>query len=264
MQMLRMLVFLLVVTGGFTLSGLIGFGANVLSMPILSLFFPIQELVLILAIISFANAVYRVVENRKGIIGKEFLQMMAATLPGTLLGLWILKNLPEYWLKITLGCFVTGMASYNLYKQKNQKAEQFRQKLITKIKNRKNKIFYNIVLFVGGIMQGAFVCGGPLYLLYCSHYYGKDRLQFRGMQFAIILVNSSFIVFSYVWQGVYTKPLILQSGMGLLGLLAAILISNACLKQIGDTVLQQLVQIMLLISGVSLVLQSIVKIFSSG
>lgn len=40
MQMLRMLVFLLVVTGGFTLSGLIGFGANVLSMPILSLFFP--------------------------------------------------------------------------------------------------------------------------------------------------------------------------------------------------------------------------------
>ena len=39
MQMLRMLVFLLVVTGGFTLSGLIGFGANVLSMPILSLFF---------------------------------------------------------------------------------------------------------------------------------------------------------------------------------------------------------------------------------
>lgn len=262
MQMLRMLVFLLVVTGGVTLSGLIGFGANVLSMPILSLFFPIQDLVLILASISFTNAAYRVVENRKGIIGKEFLKMMEITLPGTLLGLWILKNLPEYWLKLTLGCFVAGMASCNLYKRKSQKAEQFRQKLAAETESREDKIFYRIVLFAGGIMQGAFVCGGPLYLLYCSHYYGKDRLQFRGMQFAIILVNSSFIVLSYVWQGVYTTPLILQSGVGLLGLLAAVLISNAWLKQIGDIALQQLVQIMLLISGTSLVLQSVLKLFT--
>ncbi len=257
MQILNQIVFFLAITGGFTLSGLIGFGANVLSMPILSLFFPVQDLVMILAIISFTNALYRVVENKKGIIVSAFLKMMAVTLPGTFLGLWILKNLPEYWLKLALGCFVVGMASYHLYILKKGKRGQETQK----IENRKNKIFYQVVLFLGGIMQGAFVCGGPLYLLYCNHYYGEKRLQFRGMQFAIILVNSSFIVCSYIWQGVYTKVLILQTGLGLLGLLLAVFISNSWLKHIGDTTLQQLVQIMLLISGITLASQSIVKIF---
>lgn len=261
MQILEMFIFLLVIIGGFTLSGLIGFGANVLAMPILSLFFPVQDLVMILAVISFINAAYRVVENRKGIIGQAFLKMMVITLPGTLLGLWILKNLPEYWLKLALGCFVTGMASYNLYKRELQRDEQECQEVTAE--NRKNKIFYRIILFAGGIMQGAFVCGGPLYLLYCNHYYSKNRLQFRGMQFATIFVNSAFIVFSYMRQGVYTKALVLQSGLGLLGLLAAVLISNACLKQIGDTALWKIVQSMLLLSGISLILQSALKLFVS-
>ena len=106
-------------------------------------------------------------------------------------------------------------------------------------------------------MQGAFVCGGPLYLIYCSHYYGEKRLQFRGMQFAIILLNSSLIFFSYLLRGAYTTPLILQSGLGLLELLAAIFISNAWLKHIQDAALQQLVQIMLLIAGGSLIIQTV-------
>lgn len=98
-----------------------------------------------------------------------------------------------------------GMASYNLHKRELQRDEQDCQEVTAE--NRKNKIFYRIILFAGSIMQGAFVCGRPLYLLYCNHYYSKNRLQFRGMQFAIIFVNSAFIVSSYMRQGVYTKAL---------------------------------------------------------
>lgn len=264
MQIFEMIVFFLVITGGFTLSGLIGFGANVLSMPVLSLFFEIQDLVVVLAVISFTNAAYRVVENRRGIIWKEFVQMMLFTLPGTLLGLWILKNLPEAYMKFALGCFVIAVASRNLYQKKKQQENQEQAESVVSSEQPdtvpatgKGKLFYRAVLFAGGIMQGAFVCGGPLYLIYCSHYYGEKRLQFRGMQFAIILVNSSFIFFSYLLRGAYTKPLILQSGLGLLGLLAAVLISNAWLKHIKDAALQQLVQIMLLIAGISLIVQTI-------
>lgn len=263
MQIFEMIVFFLVITGGFTLSGLIGFGANVLSMPVLSLFFDIQDLVVVLAVISFTNAAYRVVENRRGIIWNEFVQMLLFTLPGTLIGLWILKNLPEAYMKFALGCFVIAVASRNLYQRRQQRERQNKAEPAAAEPSEplpetgKGKLFYRAVLFAGGIMQGAFVCGGPLYLIYCSHYYGKKRLQFRGMQFAIILVNSSFIFFSYLLRGAYTKPLILQSGLGLLGLLAAVLISNAWLKHIQDAALQQLVQVMLLIAGISLIVQTV-------
>lgn len=252
MDGLEFIIFFVLVMLGFTLSGIIGFGANVLTLPILSLFFNVSDLVIVFAVISFINATYRVVENRKGIIWKDFFKIMAVTVPGTILGLWVLKNFSEVWLKLILGIFVVGVAAYNLTEKKKEKPVLQKNNVELKIKS----LFYNLILFFGGMMQGAFVCGGPLYLIYCSHYYQKNRLQFRGMQFAVILMNSSIIFFSYLWRGVYRGYLITQSLIGLSALLAAIIISNICLKYITDNKLYRLVQIVLLISGITLIVQN--------
>ena len=69
-------LFFVLVALGFTVTGIVGFGANVLMMPILSMVFPIQDLVLIFALISFINASYRVVESRRGILWRPFLRMV--------------------------------------------------------------------------------------------------------------------------------------------------------------------------------------------
>lgn len=250
------IIFFLVVTAGFTISGVIGFGANVLTLPILSIFFEISDLVVVLAVISFVNALYRVYENWQGILWRQFSKMLFISLPGTMIGLWLLTSLPEEWMKLILGIFVFIVAIYNLiYNKKAQTNEQLRKE------TWQQSLFYHIVLFIGGILQGAFVCGGPMYIIYCSHYYGHTRIQFRGMQFGIILVNSFYIFASYLIQGVYTKALVVQSLIGLGAFLLAVMISAVVLKYLKDNQLYKMIQIVLASSGISLIMQSSGNIF---
>lgn len=245
------IIFFLVVTIGFTLSGVIGFGANVLTLPILSLFFEISDLVVVLAVISFTNAVYRVYESRAGILWKKLGMMLLVSLPGAMMGLWLLESLPEDWMKLVLGVFVVVIAWYHLRCNTEIKTQEALEQ-----ESKKETVFYHILLFIGGVLQGAFICGGPLYVIYCSHYFGHTRLQFRGMQFGILLVNSCYIFLSYLLRGAYTKELMIQSAVGLTGFLTAVVVSAIVLRRIKDTELYRLIQIVLGISGISLVIQA--------
>lgn len=251
MEISSEIIFFLVVTLGFTLSGVIGFGANVLTMPVLSLFFEISDLVVVLALISFTNAVYRVYESRAGILWKKLGIMLLVSLPGAVTGMWLLESLPEDWMKLILGLFVVVVACYNLRCHTTMKTQE-----VLAQESRKETLFYHILLFFGGVLQGAFVCGGPLYVIYCSHYFGHVRLQFRGMQFGILLVNSCYIFLSYLFRGAYTKALMIQSAVGLAGFLAAVVISAIVLRRIKDADLYRLIQIVLAISGLSLLIQA--------
>lgn len=249
-------LFFVLVALGFTVTGIVGFGANVLMMPILSMVFPIQDLVLIFALISFVNASYRVVESRRGILWRPFLRMVLVSMAGTVLGLWVFRLLPELWLKLLLGCFVVAMAVYHL-------TARWRAPLQNTVPtdSAMRHVLYQVLLFVGGFLHGSFVCGGPMYVIYCSHYYGSNRDHFRGMQFGIVFVNSVLIMLINLWHGAYTEKLFLPSVLGIIGLIAAFFISAVVMKHLRDTSFYLLVQIVLLLSGVSLCWQSATKLF---
>ena len=148
-------LFFILVAIGFTVTGIVGFGANVLMMPILSMVFPIQDLVLIFALISFVNASYRVVESRRGILWRPFARMVLISMSGTALGLWVFRLLPELWLKLLLGCFVVAMAVYHLAMHR-----RIAQWPGSHADSRVRHFLYQVLLFVGGFLQGSFVCGG--------------------------------------------------------------------------------------------------------
>lgn len=245
------LLYFAVVALGFTVSGLVGFGANVLALPILSCFMDLHGLVLIFATLSFINACYRVIENWHGIRWGEFRKLIAISLAGTVTGLWLFHILPEDALKILLGCFVITMAIYNL---RQARQEGIQQKPFAE-EPRKQKLFYHSVLLAGGVLQGAFVCGGPLFVIFCNHYYGYERQTFRGMQFGIVFLNSSLILLSNLWRHLYTTTILVQSACGVVGLLIAFWLSHVLLQRIDDKRLYQMVQIVLFCSGVSVLSQ---------
>ena len=48
---------------GYIVTGLVGFGGNVLILPLLSLMdYPVHDIVVVMAFVSFVKALYRVVE----------------------------------------------------------------------------------------------------------------------------------------------------------------------------------------------------------
>lgn len=53
---------------GYIVTGLVGFGGNVLILPLLSLMdYPVHDIVVVMAFVSFVNALYRVVECHKAV-----------------------------------------------------------------------------------------------------------------------------------------------------------------------------------------------------
>lgn len=238
---------------GYTVTGIVGFGANLLMIPILSMFFPLEQLVLIFSLISFVNAIYRVYENRKGIIGRVLLPTMVTSLLGTTLGMWIFQILPEVRLKLLLGAFVLIMALYNL-------AGYWHTSDIKRLRpSRMRRLFYDVILFGAGFFQGSFVCGGPLYGIYCSHHYGNDKTCYRGMNFALISTNSILLVILNGQQGLYSCNLILPTALGLCGLIIAILVSRILMRHLKERTFYFLIQVVLLVSGVNLIIQSLDK-----
>ena len=244
-------LFFVMVAAGFTVTGIVGFGANVLMMPILSMIYPMQDLVLIFALISFVNSFFRVIESHRGIIWRPFLVMLVITMSGSSLGLWVFRVLPEMWLKLLLGCFVVIMAIFNLATHHRPATDKVMHK-----ESLLSKIFYRVMLFLGGFLHGSFVCGGPMYVIYCNHYYGDNRAHFRGMQFGLVFCNSLLIMTVNVWHGVYDQSLLVSSLLGVSGLAAAFLLSGILMKHLNDRVFYLLVQIVLLISGLNLMVQS--------
>lgn len=236
---------------GYIVTGLVGFGGNVLILPLLSLMdYPVHDIVVVMAFVSFVNALYRVVECHKAVEWGRLIKLWCLTIPGAFLGVWLLKNLPEDALKLLLGVFVIILAAFNLLKK-----HEFKTPAMLRHEMRIKRIFYHILLFVGGILQGAFVCGGPLYVIFCSHYFGYDRPKYRGMQFGIMVVNS-FIVFVTYWlHGDYIGHVAVQCIPALLGIVLAVFFSGCLLDRINDRRLYILIQIVLLVSGGNLVMQ---------
>jgi len=240
---------------GFTVTGLVGFGANLLMLPVLSLFFDIRQLVVVFAAVSFVNATGRMLENRKGIVLQEFLPIVLISLTGTALGLWLFHLLSENYAKLLLGSFVIIMALYNLYNRKK------RMHTVTLGQESwQEQLFYRGVLLMGGILHGAFVVGGPLYVIYCSHYYGYNRLRFRGMEFGIVFVNSILVLSRYLLSGMYTGQIAFLSGLGISALFISFTVSRFLLNRINDELLYQMVQVVLLLSGNSMVVQTVIKL----
>lgn len=245
------LLYFIIITAGFTVTGIVGFGGNVLALPILSLFYNLQDIVAIFAFISFINAFIRVIQYIRDISWLNLFLLWAITLPGSFLGTVILHNLPENQLKIALGFFIIAIATYNL-----TKGHSFATKDVLAKESHIKKIMFQILLFFGGVLQGAFVCGGPIYVIYCSHYFGHNIHKYKGMQFGVMLINSFFVFLSYINHHCYTMHVIQLCIPALLGVGASFLFSAYISKYINNKKLYFLIQCVLIFSGTSLILQS--------
>lgn len=255
MGIIELLILFFTIMDGFTISGLIGFGGNVLAMPILSIVFSIKDIVLAFAAISFVNSMVRFIQYRKDIIWKRFIFTCIYMLIGSVVGLIIYKVLPETVLKFILGLFIIIMSIYNFLKKDSVILEKGVKDLSTG-----SFIFYHVILFLGGIMQGAFVCGGPLLVIYCNHYFGYKRQVFLGMQWGLVFFNALILIISNTSSGAYRGSVVIMSIIGIISLIGSFLISGWFSKKVSDKGLRTAINVVLIVSGLSTSIQAMTKL----
>ena len=242
--MLSQILFALILLVTYAIEGITGFGGGILALPFLDPLVGLKSAVPVLAILSLCNSGYRTIIMRQHIVKKELWTMVFFIVLGLPVGMWAFDVLPERPLKVILGLFMLYVSIKGL-------AEIYRPHLkaqATRPASGKRMLIFYGLLFCGGIMQGAFTCGGPFVVMYATMAL-KEKDAFRATLFAMWVVVNSIITARNAVSGVLTAEVGELVLWMLPAMVLAIVISNHLQKRLNGQTFNKVVYGTLLISG---------------
>lgn len=238
MSLLTILVFGIIVLMTHFLEGITGFGCTVLALPFCILLVGIKTTVPVLLILAWLMALYVIIIDYKNIVWKEFFKILLFVGLGLPIGIFMFSRFDDKILKIILGVFMILVSSRGLYVAFNK---------TTKVRNI-NKYVLNFILFLGGIIHGAFASGGPFIVIYATRAL-KNKSNFRATLCLLWFTLNSVIITKNIISGTITLPIIklLLSCLPFLAL--GMVLGNKAHKKVDEDIFIKLVYGVLLVSG---------------
>ncbi len=160
-------------------SSVTGFGANIVALPLLALVVGLAPGKV--AIVLLSTLMYSALTLRwwRRVAWKELVIIVFVTGAGLALGMRFFELLPARASVLVLGIFVAVVGLQGLFKPQ----------LLRAVPNW----IATFLLFVGGIVHGAFTVGGPLMVIYC-HRAIPEKNTFRStLGFMWVLLNLGLI-----------------------------------------------------------------------
>jgi len=164
--------FYVVILLSHIIQGITGFAGTLLAMPFSLMLVGPAVAVPVLNGLGLFSGVYVFLGNRKDVVRKELLTVLAVMIPGMLFGIWLRARLASNGsaLFITLGVIVLVIAARGLYD------------IFCKNGNgmpvSRHAAVRRTMLVLAGIVHGMFVCGGPLLIGYLAERF-DDKAEFR-------------------------------------------------------------------------------------
>lgn len=227
-----------------TMAGLIGFAANVIALPLLTIFLPLDTVVSMLVLLAAVQSAVQAFHVRKQIRWRELGHIVMFILIGMPFGFIFLKYLPELFTKAVLGIFIAVTAIKGIIENVRGKKQRI----------FKEKPWHKLLLVCSGFISGAYGCGGPLSVIYNSNRY-HDKDIFRVMQFSCGTVSMSVACLVHIISGSYTVASIPYIVIGFIAVVVALRVSSYLVKRMDTIFFQQLVHVVLLLSAISLLWQ---------
>ena len=160
MSLLQTLLFGLVILATHFIEGITGFGCTVLALPFCISLSGIKVAVPVLVVIAWLLALYIIMIDFKNIVWREFIKIVSFVILGLPIGMWLFTFLPEAILKKMLGIFMIIVSIRGLY-------TAFTGEVTASPTSKLKKCLLNFILFLGGIIHGAFGSGGAFCRYIC-------------------------------------------------------------------------------------------------
>jgi len=226
------------------IQGTTGFGAAVLAMPFCIMLTGIDTARPVVTVLALVLDVYLLIISWKDIDWRQYLRILAWILPGLPIGMIAYNVLPATMLTHLLAGFMVIVGIQGL-------ASQFRS--TRSVRRPWPAWLLGSLLFLGGIMQGAFTSGGPPVIVYATQKL-KDKASFRATLVAIWTTLNLFIIADIVLRhklsGVPGKLVLTSLPFLALGAL----LGNLAHHRISGEHFTQLIYAVMLISAVFMVL----------
>lgn len=237
------LVFFLIVFGANIVQSITGFAGNLLTMPAAILLIGIEQSSAVLNILTIFICTLICVRNYKYINYKELRKIVVYMLVGMVVGIYLNSILP---LSITLrvyALFIIFIAVKNLLKRDDSQEG-----------HKQNSILSIVILLISGIIQGVFVSGGALLVVYAVKAL-KDKDEFRSTMASVWIILGFFLIFSHYRSGFYTVETIQSIIVGFIPVSLAFFIGNCIHEKINKNTFLILVYLLLIVSGVILLVR---------
>ncbi len=224
--------------------GVTGFGCAVLAMPFCILLTDIDTARPVLTVLALLLDVYLLVISWNKVDWRQYLRILLFVLPGLPIGMIAYNVLPRTTLIHILAVFMAVVGIQGLAAQRRPGSRTPRPW---------PSWLLNVLLFVGGVAQGAFTSGGPPVIIYAAQEL-KEKGSFRATLVAMWTTLNVFIVgdilFRHKLAGMPGKLILTSLPFLALGGL----LGNAAHRHISGEGFTRLIYIVLLASAAFMVL----------
>lgn len=218
------------------ISALTGFGCTIIAMPFVISIIGMQAAKSVLLVMGLIQPGYVLLKTYKHINYKSSLTIIGISALGLPLGYLLYNRLPKRELIIILGILMIFAGSIGIAKLRG-----------LEIKNIPRLVGY-LLLFLGGIIQGAFVSGGPLIVIYASIVL-TDKQEFRATLSLLWIILNGATFLQSITTGAYTQEIIKYTVINIPFLIIAIVYGNKFADKISKKSFEYILNFVLLIAG---------------
>jgi len=224
------------------IQGITGFAGNILAMPGCVIAIGVDTARNTLNLLSLVSGVFMVVWFHKHIVWRECGRMLLFIMPGMALGVWVYNIFPADGLLVPYGIVVTAIGIWYLAGSRRTTAAEKPLPRLAMV----------LVVLAAGLMQGMFVSGGPLLVIYAVTVL-RDKEDFRATLCVLWLVLNIIIFAQGLMAGMITPEVGRYALIGLVPLIAATVLGGLLQKRLDQAAFMKLTYVLLILSGALLV-----------
>lgn len=238
----EIVIFVLIVSSGYFVQGLTGFGATIFSMPLLLMLYKLDIVVPVCISLSIIQSIFVIIKDYKDIHIKEIAKVLILATIGIPIGLYIGTVVSEVILKKVLGIYLLLNSIYNL---------------INIYRKRENNLSKSKLLVIfpilGGCFQGVFGTGGPLVVIYASNKI-KDKTNFRASLFPVWLTTNIIIIIQKISAGYVNIDVIKLVLIAIPFILFTTFLGKKTLAKVSKRFFSTLINLILIFSAITLLI----------
>jgi uncharacterized membrane protein YfcA len=234
---------LAVVTFAYFIRGITGFGSGLLAVPLLAFSYPLQVVVPVVLVLDFIASFILGISSAKQAKWQEIRNLLPFSVIGASFGVFALIRFPSVMVLIFLGLFVVYFGLRNILKVQPS--------------GHISPIWAVPTGLVGSTAGALFGTGGPPYIIYLTHRL-NDKAAIRATFSWLFVIDGGIRLAMFAVTGLLlTHETLTAISIALLPMVAGLYMGNKTHLSISREAMLQLIGVVLLVSGASLVFKAL-------
>jgi uncharacterized membrane protein YfcA len=228
----------------YVIRGMSGFGAGLISAPLLAFVVPMHVIVPLTGMLVFVLFFFLAVRDRQAVIWREFRLLVPATVTGVIAGMFLFRSLDNRLLLVLLGSF---LIVYSIY--------MIGVHLLGLPPFRCSERWAWPLGFSGSFVDTLFGGGGGTLVVIYMHAREWSGVPFRATVATLWLIEMVARVSGYAIAGYYTREVLILCALLLPITWAGTWVGERLGNAISVATFSRILAVLLLLSGITLILK---------